>query len=386
MKLPFEILDTDRRHARVTMRAPLMSGGAAKHHGSSSAGRHLSTPPEGGTTNAGLDIPNAAIVEEAGVPASIVPRDDDYIYPLFRALSQTVIEGYWIDYSQPGVLEESTPLLAGQTVYADHHFWNVEKWLGVVNESQWDAEGAQSDGVPGINVELKIDALLNPRIARGLLMQPPAIHSASVTVLFEYEYSHPDLIEEGRFWDLLGEQVNGELVRLIATKILAYWELSLVFQGADRGAKQLPPRSGGSGAEQFALPPSARSFGPPFLSENPPVLSTIGPGEREVLTPPAAADEQTALREAAAIGRRLLEDARAECRRLATLATMGPDEEELPAPLRTIIDRADPDQLTELTAMYRAQTTRRFGHARSSVEYEIHPLLEMGAVSDTTLL
>lgn len=385
MKLPFEILDTDRRHARVTMRAPLMSGGAAKHQEASTASRHLRVPPESGTTNAGQDLPNAAMAAEAGVPASIVPRDDDYIYPLFRALSQTVIEGYWIDYSRPGVLEESTPLLAGQTVYADHHFWNVEKWLGVVNDSQWDAEGAQSDGVPGINVELKIDALLNPRIARGLLMQPPAIHSASVTVLFEYEYSHPDLIEEGRFWDLLGEEVSGELVRLIATKILSYWELSLVFQGADRGAKQLPPRTGGSGAEQFAAPTSTRSLGPPFLSENPPVLSTSGPGEREVLTP-AAAGDNAALQEAAAIGRRLLEDARSECRRLAALATLGPEDEELPAALRMIIDRAGVDELAELTAMYRDQTIRRFGHARSSVESEIPVPIEPRLVSDTTLL
>ncbi len=373
MKLPFEIFDPDRRQARVTMRAPLVSG-KADGPGSVLAKGFRSVPPEGGATN------------EIERPAAIVPRDDDYIYPLFRALSQTVIEGYWIDYSRPGVLEESTPLLARQTVYADHHFWNVEKWLGVVNESSWDAEGLNSDSVPGINVELKIDALLNPRIARGLLMQPPAIHSASVTVLFEYEYSHPNLVEEGRFWDLLGEEVNGDLVRLIATKILAYWELSLVFQGADRGAKQLPPRAGGSGAEAFASPAHARSFGPPFLIENPPVLSATGTGEREVLTPPSAADDIAELREAAEVGRRLMDDARAECRRLAALATLGPDENELPAPLRTIIERADLEQLTELTAMYRQQTSRRFGHARSSVESEIHPLPETRTVSDTTLL
>jgi hypothetical protein len=336
--------------------------------------RGATSPGEGRATN------------ESERPMAIVPSDDDYIYPLFRALSQTVIEGYWIDYSRPGVLEESTPLLAGQTVYADHHFWNVEKWLGVVNESSWDADGLQSDSVPGINVELKIDALLNPRIARGLLMQPPAIHSASVTVLFEYEYSHPDLIEEGRFWDLLGEEAGGELVRLIATKILAYWELSLVFQGADRGAKQLPPRPGGSGVDQFAVPTSARTFGPPFLTENPPALSVTGSGDQTVLTP-AAADASSELREAAELGRRLLDEARAECRRLAALATLGPDEEELPAPLRAIIDRADVDQLAELTAMYRDQTSRRFGHSRSSIETEFHARPETtGTVSDTTLL
>jgi hypothetical protein len=107
-----------------------------------------------------------------------------------------------------------------------------------VSNVAWDETGDQFGGVPGINAEYKIDALMNPRIARGLLMDPPAIHSTSMTVLFEFEFSHPDLVEQGRFWQLLGDEVEGSIVRLIVTKIQEYWEASLVFPGADRFAKR----------------------------------------------------------------------------------------------------------------------------------------------------
>ena len=77
------------------------------------------------------------------------PKDTDYIFPLFRALSATTVEGYWLDYSTPGVLQAAVPLLQNQTVYADHVYWRVADWVGVVQESTWDAKGEQSGGDPG---------------------------------------------------------------------------------------------------------------------------------------------------------------------------------------------------------------------------------------------
>src|ERR1043165_3071655 len=44
------------------------------------------------------------------------PKETDYIFPLFRALSATTVEGYWLDYSSPGVLQAAVPLLQNQTV------------------------------------------------------------------------------------------------------------------------------------------------------------------------------------------------------------------------------------------------------------------------------
>jgi hypothetical protein len=170
----------------------------------------------------------------------ILPRDEDYIFVNFRALSKRIVEGHWIDWSKDDVLKNSAPLLNRATVYPNHDFTDINNWLGSVSGVAWDEEGANSAGVPGINAQYKIDALMNPRIARGLLMQPPAIHSTSMTVLFKFEFSHPDIATESRwrFFDLLGEEVDGEIVRLIATEILEYWEASLVFQGADQLAKQ----------------------------------------------------------------------------------------------------------------------------------------------------
>jgi hypothetical protein len=168
----------------------------------------------------------------------VKPKDSDYIFPLFRALSKAVIEGHWLDFTGGNVLKDSMPLLEAQTVYKNHYFYDVERWVGVVNQVAWDEQGEQTDGVPGINAELKIDWKVNPLIARGLLMEPPAIHSVSVTVLAEFEPSHPALWEESKwtFYDMLGEELGGEIVRFIVTKILAYWEISLVFQGADTRA------------------------------------------------------------------------------------------------------------------------------------------------------
>jgi len=163
----------------------------------------------------------------------INPLDSDFIYPQFRALSATLIPGYFLDFTKPGMLEAAAPLLQGQTVYTDHVYWRVANWIGAVNQSTWDAKGDQVGGVPGINVELKIDWKMNPKIARGLLMKPPAIHSVSATVDFEWDASHPDLLEQGIFFRNLGQDIDGEIVRILVTKIVAFYELSLVFQGAN---------------------------------------------------------------------------------------------------------------------------------------------------------
>src|SRR6266436_2141291 len=242
MKKRVEIISQEQRRAKVTMLLPIVGGQwvggeAVKEFGLPAGGEHFDSAQ-------GL---RAAGGEQFDSVQALKPVESDYIYPVFRALSASVIPGYWLDYSLPGVLEESASMLQGQTVYKNHDFMDVEQWVGVVNRSFWDPAGEHSGNVPGINVEMKIDWRMNPRIARGLLMQPPAIHSASVTVLFEYDYSHAQLAEEGKFWEAIGEEVNGELVRLLVTKILGYWEISLVFQGADQLAKQLPDSQGKEG-------------------------------------------------------------------------------------------------------------------------------------------
>jgi hypothetical protein len=90
---------------------------------------------------------------------------------------------------------------------------------------------------------LKINKEWNQRVVAGI--QDGAIHSASVDVIFEFEKSHPDLED---FYYHLGETINGKFVALVATKILSYGEISLVWQGADGFAKRLDLTLEGAGA------------------------------------------------------------------------------------------------------------------------------------------
>ena len=177
------------------------------------------------------------------------PKDSDYIYPLFRALDAGLIEGYWIDFSDQAVLKAAVPLLEGQTIYTMHGKrsgpWgmreiDINDWIGSINQSIWDDKGDKAGGVPGINTELKVDWTIDPKLARGLLMKPPAVHAVSVTPVFSWEPSHQDLIDQGRFFQLLGETVDDQIVRLVVTEIHKFCELSFVPEGANPGSNGGP--------------------------------------------------------------------------------------------------------------------------------------------------
>lgn len=168
----------------------------------------------------------------------LTPEDGDFIFPVFRGLSATLINGT-TDYSKPGVLKASMKLLKGQTVYVNHDMI-VGAHVGVIKDVKWqEAYEVGSFKVPaGINTHLKIDGKSNPNISRAIQMNPPAVHSVSVTIQYEWESSHPNLSTD-EFWSKLGTKVNGELVRKVVTKIIRYYEISLVPHGADRFAKIL---------------------------------------------------------------------------------------------------------------------------------------------------
>ena len=165
--------------------------------------------------------------------------EGDFIYPMFRLLSEALVfkAGVPIDFSG-GALKPSMNRLKGVTVYPDHKNDEVGNSLGAVFEVVWqEAYVAEGTKVPaGVNGILKIDAKSNPRIARGLNMEPPSIHSGSVSVTFEWEKSH-DLED---FWDKAGTfDEKGNLIRLIVTKITRFNEFSLVSHGADVFAQKI---------------------------------------------------------------------------------------------------------------------------------------------------
>lgn len=174
--------------------------------------------------------------------SELTPKDEEFIEPMFRLLSETIVSKNWnpTDFGQNGVLKASMKMLLGQTVNCDHET-NIGNAIGAVSQVMW--QESYKDGhftIPaGINGILKIDGKANPRIARGILMEPPSIHSNSVTVQFKWDKSHPTM-EDNEFYQKLGTyDSKGEMVRRIVTEVVRYMETSLVSHGADSFAQKI---------------------------------------------------------------------------------------------------------------------------------------------------
>lgn len=170
-------------------------------------------------------------------PKDVKPKDSEFIEPVFRMLSNCIVAKNYMPTEFPkDVLKASMGLLVGQTVNCDHET-EIGNAIGSVKEVSWqNAYTDETMGIEipaGINAVLKIDAKANPRIARGIMMDPPSIHSNSVTVQFEWKPSH-SFEKEGEFYDKIGTIAkDGTMVRRIVTKIISYKETSLVSHGAD---------------------------------------------------------------------------------------------------------------------------------------------------------
>jgi len=171
------------------------------------------------------------------------PEDSEFIEPVFRMLSKTIVHANWnpIDFGYKSALKDSMNLLIGQTINVDHET-PVGNAIGSVKSVFWQNSYKTEAGliVPaGINGVFKIDGKSNPRLARGIMMDPPSIHSNSVTVAFQWEQSHPNMAVD-EFWSKLGTfDENGEMIRRLAVKVKAYYETSLVSHGADPFAKKM---------------------------------------------------------------------------------------------------------------------------------------------------
>lgn len=168
------------------------------------------------------------------------PAEQDFVTPVFRALSKIIINKYGpIDFSQGDVLENSLKLLLGQAIFTNHD-QIVGNEVGVIIESSFENTRTY-DGVKipaGINVKMKLDGKSNPKLVRSIMMDPPAVHSTSVTVAFNWEQSHKNLSTED-FYNQLGKlDDKGKLIRRIVTDIVRYDELSLVSHGADPFAQK----------------------------------------------------------------------------------------------------------------------------------------------------
>jgi len=196
------------------------------------------------------------------------PVDGDFVYPEIRLLSMAVVESFVpIDFSKPGVLAAATKMFIGKSVYPEHDA-SIGNALGAVQSTYWQEA---SPTIPaGINAILKIDGKSNPRIARGLTMDPPSIHSNSVTVRYGWEMSHANMSRD-TFDQKTGTIVDGHLVRRVVTNIVEALETSLVSQGADPFAKVLK-----NGKVNDPRKPIYSFSRPTELLENNPGLGTLG--------------------------------------------------------------------------------------------------------------
>src|SRR5436190_5519135 len=305
----------------------------------------------------------------------VKPQETDYIFPKFRALSAVLIPGYFIDFSKANVLKDSMPLLAEQTLYCDHIYWRTREWVGAVNQVEWDSK-ADKAGAPGINAEMKVDWRKAPDIARGLLMKPPAVKAVSCTVDFDWDASHPDLLEKRIFWQSLGEEVDGEIVRIVVTKITDYYEVSFVYKGANPGSNGLLPEdeadeefaAGGEPAKLSGQPASKLSLiskekkTVKLTAEQKKLLGLEAHEGEEIADAIvlAAVDTRTKSLETLTASANAIVDAdRAEVLRLATIAE-GDKDGKLSEALQTMLSKADAAQLPGLKTLYAERAEGKF--------------------------
>lgn len=178
-----------------------------------------------------------------------IPQEEDFLPYPFRHISATIVGGgTWkaTDFPEK-VLKKSTPMLAFKPSYVNHNL-ETGNIVGVVGQTKWSPGFTMPDGTkvpPGIDAPIWVDGKLHTDLCRKLSAFPvPHIQSVSVTVVFEWEPSHVFENREGEedlwlFEMRIGQMVDGEMVRRVATKIVEYYETSFVWLGADPFAKIL---------------------------------------------------------------------------------------------------------------------------------------------------
>ena len=173
----------------------------------------------------------------------IIPVREDFHFFPFRQLSATIVGGGgWkaTDFSNEKVLKASASLLEGKPAYLNHRIIIGED-VGHIGDVMFRKAYTNTNGdkIPsGIEAPFVIDKILQPKLVRKLSSPVSPIKSSSVTVFYDWEASH-DFEDTNDFFWHLGEVIDGEMVRRIATEIIDYNESSMVWLGADPFAGML---------------------------------------------------------------------------------------------------------------------------------------------------
>lgn len=221
--------------------------------------------------------------------ANAIPKPEDFLPFPFRHISATIIGGgSWkaTDFSNEKVVKKIPALLSYKPVYLNHNLdvSNVVGTNGLLTYTEAKKVGGVT--IPaGVDGPIWIDGLLHTDLCRKLAGYPmPQIQSVSTTIVFEWEPSHefsdstgnPD---EWEFERQIGKIVEGKMVRRVVLDVIAAYETSLVWNGADPFAKMLDSKGlpvnidkpAIVGSEYFDKDPLVdfyKSKGLFFLSEN----------------------------------------------------------------------------------------------------------------------
>lgn len=312
------------------------------------------------------DQPMAFAQAEAEIPA----QEGDFLVLDVRAISARIIPGHWFEFPAD-LLQGATAQLKGMPVMLNHWHY-VDTVVGMVLETWWDKESRL--GAPGINARLRLDKQSLPEgLLRQMTADPPFKCAVSITWFGEYVRSHPDLTTS-EFHALLGEKHQGQVVRWIATKIDEMPELSLVWAGADRGARALAHPVANANLGQPGGQPDERSTDM-AETKNIVTLAALAPlgqalalsvaqmgNPEEVVQHLQAGVAKLQARVAeleplAQAGQAHLEAVRAEALRLAAL---GAKENKVPEGLQKVIEGADLATATAFLEQFGGKVGQQF--------------------------
>ena len=177
--------------------------------------------------------------------APVISYDDNKSFTMpYRLLSKSVLQkhGLWglvvVDYTAGETLKESTGLVKGITIISDHEA-RAGNWFGKVIDSEWSdsINGVDVAGINGV-CRFAIDDSDSDRawIQKGI--REGYLQGMSVGIWQDWEQSHPDL-DLFDFVTQMGEEVDGEIVRMVATKIHRFFETSVCIAGVDANANPI---------------------------------------------------------------------------------------------------------------------------------------------------
>lgn len=184
------------------------------------------------------------VYPDLDIAKSLMPKEEDFVNVPFRMLSATVVAaGTWrsTDFTDTEVLKRAVNKLANKPVYKEHDT-DLDNCVGLVKNPKFSEAFTASDGqkIPaGLDGIISIDGKCNYKLARNVLSG--AVYSDSVTVEFDWVPSH---IFEGENADYdfernVGKIIDGRMVCRKVVEIIDFYEVSLVWLGADPYAKQI---------------------------------------------------------------------------------------------------------------------------------------------------